>query len=69
MIYQCPDGFTFGSVCSLQCMGKFPLIGNDSIVCEKNSTIDPPITFWDIGPHDPYCKSESKMLTLNNQHD
>lgn len=56
MIYQCPEGFTYGSKCNLRCMGKFPLVGNDSIVCEKNSTNDPPSTYWNKGISDPNCK-------------
>lgn len=56
MIYRCPDGFTYGSKCNLRCMGKFPLVGNDSIVCEKNSTNGHPSTYWNKGPSDPYCK-------------
>lgn len=56
MIYQCPEGFTYGSKCNLRCMGKFPLVGNHSIVCEKNSTNDPPSTYWNKGISDPYCK-------------
>lgn len=56
MIYQCPEGFTYGSKCYLRCMGKFPLVGNDSIICEKNSTNDPPSTNWNKGVRDPYCK-------------
>lgn len=64
MIYQCPDGFTYGSTCNLRCMGKFPLVGNDSIVCEKNSTNEHPSTYWNKGPRDPYCKSENNIFTL-----
>ena len=58
MTYQCPDGFTYGSQCSLRCMGRFPLIGNDTIVCEikENSTKSPPSTYWDKGDIEPHCK-------------
>lgn len=69
MIYQCPEGFTYGSKCNLRCMGKFPLVGNHSIVCEKNSTNDPPSTYWNKGISDPYCKSENTILTINYQYD
>lgn len=65
MIYRCPDGFTYGSKCNLRCMGKFPLVGNDSIVCEKNSTNGHPSTYWNKGPSDPYCKSEKNIFTLS----
>ncbi|XP_056008481.1 uncharacterized protein LOC125664654 [Ostrea edulis] len=56
MTYRCPDGFTYGSSCHLQCMGRFPLVGNEDIVCEKNSTTDPPRGYWDYGSGKPYCK-------------
>lgn len=69
MKYNCSNGFKYGSICNLQCIGEFPLVGNDSIVCEKKSTNDPPSTYWNKGPRDPYCKSENKILTLNYQYE
>lgn len=56
MTYQCPNGFTYGSKCNLRCMGRFPLVGNETFVCEKNSTSDPPSTYWDKGGFEPFCK-------------
>nr|XP_022288701.1 sushi, von Willebrand factor type A, EGF and pentraxin domain-containing protein 1-like isoform X2 [Crassostrea virginica] len=58
MTYQCPHGFPYGSQCSLRCMGRFPLIGNDTIVCEikENSTKSPPPTHWHKGDIEPHCK-------------
>ncbi|XP_062570057.1 uncharacterized protein LOC134232121 [Saccostrea cucullata] len=56
MLYQCPDGFTYGAKCHLHCMGRFPLVGNETIVCEKNSTTVQPYGYWDKGGVEPYCK-------------
>ena len=57
-------------------MGRFPLIGNDTIVCEikENSTKSPPPTYWDKGDIEPHCKRkdwfdgwETKTLLLERQ--
>lgn len=56
MLYKCPDGFTYGSECSLGCKGKFPLVGNETIVCEKNSTSVSTKGYWEKGDIEPFCK-------------
>lgn len=58
MIQDCSNGYSYGSNCSLSCMGGFPLIGNDTITCEKteNDSIKP--TYWNVGTYNPYCKSK-----------
>uniref|UniRef100_K1QIC0 Sushi, von Willebrand factor type A, EGF and pentraxin domain-containing protein 1 n=1 Tax=Magallana gigas TaxID=29159 RepID=K1QIC0_MAGGI len=55
LFYQCPDGYTYGSTCQLKCMGSFPLIGNETITCERNDSFTPPRGYWDIGEFQPYC--------------
>lgn len=57
MIQDCSNGYSYGSNCSLSCMGGFPLIGNDTITCEKteNDSIKP--TYWNVGTYNPYCKT------------
>lgn len=56
MFYKCPHGFTYGSECSLVCKGKFPLVGNETIVCEKNSTSVSTKGYWEKGDIEPFCK-------------
>lgn len=56
MLYKCPHGFTYGSECSLVCRGKFPLVGNETIVCEKNSTSVSTKGYWEKGDIEPFCK-------------
>ncbi|KAK3101782.1 hypothetical protein FSP39_006299 [Pinctada imbricata] len=36
LIYECPEGFTYGSMCTLKCMGSFQLVGNANITCEQD---------------------------------
>lgn len=57
LFYNCPDGYTYGSACQLQCMGSFPLIGNDTITCERNDSFTPPRGYWNMGEFQPYCLS------------
>lgn len=56
LLYKCPAGFTYGSECSLGCKGNFPLIGNETIVCEKNSTSVSTKGYWEKGDIEPFCK-------------
>lgn len=58
MIQDCSNGYSYGSNCSLSCMGGFPLIGNDTITCEKTENDSIKITYWDVGSYNPYCKSK-----------
>lgn len=58
LFYQCPDGYTYGSTCQLKCMGSFPLIGNETITCERNDSFTPPRGYWDMGELQPYCSSK-----------
>nr|XP_022308447.1 sushi, von Willebrand factor type A, EGF and pentraxin domain-containing protein 1-like isoform X3 [Crassostrea virginica] len=53
--YDCPDGYAYGSACKIKCMGSFPLIGNDTITCERNDSGFPPRGQWNIGEFQPYC--------------
>lgn len=62
LFYQCPDGYTYGSTCQLKCMGSFPLIGNETITCERNDSFTPPRGYWDIGEFQPYCLSKTYSL-------
>nr|XP_034325188.1 sushi, von Willebrand factor type A, EGF and pentraxin domain-containing protein 1-like [Crassostrea gigas] len=55
LFYQCPDGYMYGSTCQLKCMGSFPLIGNETITCERNNSFTPPRGYWDMGGLQPYC--------------
>ncbi|XP_048736999.2 sushi, von Willebrand factor type A, EGF and pentraxin domain-containing protein 1-like isoform X2 [Ostrea edulis] len=55
LFYQCPDGYSYGATCQLQCMGSFPLIGNDTITCERNDSYAPPRGYWEMGESQPYC--------------
>lgn len=55
LTFDCPDGYGYGSSCSLSCMGSFPLVGNDVITCERNN--DSMATYWDVGSETSYCKS------------
>lgn len=57
LFYQCPDGYSYGATCQLQCMGSFPLIGNDTITCERNDSYAPPRGYWEMGESQPYCSS------------
>lgn len=57
MIQDCPNGYSYGSNCSLSCMGGFPLIGNDMIVCEKTENDSIKLTYWNVGAYNPYCKT------------
>ncbi|XP_056020419.1 serine-rich adhesin for platelets-like isoform X3 [Ostrea edulis] len=56
LFYQCPDGYTFGSTCQLNCMGSFPLIGNDTITCERNESYTPPRGYWNMDDVEPFCQ-------------
>ncbi|XP_061173454.1 sushi, von Willebrand factor type A, EGF and pentraxin domain-containing protein 1-like [Saccostrea echinata] len=56
LFYQCPNGYTYGSTCQLRCMGSFPLIGNDTITCERNDSFSPPLGYWDMGDAEPFCQ-------------
>lgn len=62
LFYQCPDGYMYGSTCQLKCMGSFPLIGNETITCERNNSFTPTRGYWDMGEFQPYCLS--KMYSL-----
>ncbi|XP_056020426.1 LOW QUALITY PROTEIN: sushi, von Willebrand factor type A, EGF and pentraxin domain-containing protein 1-like [Ostrea edulis] len=55
LFYQCPDGYSYGATCQLQCMGSFPLIGNDTITCERNDSYVPPRGYWEMGGTEPFC--------------
>ncbi|OWF49853.1 uncharacterized protein LOC110451156 [Mizuhopecten yessoensis] len=56
MNIDCANGFSYGSNCSLTCRGSYPLIGNDRISCERNTTY-PKVVYWDMGTDEqPYCK-------------
>ncbi|XP_061173457.1 sushi, von Willebrand factor type A, EGF and pentraxin domain-containing protein 1-like [Saccostrea echinata] len=55
LFYQCPDGYSYGSTCELKCMGSFPLIGNDTITCERNDSYSPPRGYWNMGGTEPFC--------------
>lgn len=46
---------TYGSQCRLSCLGNVNLIGNETIVCEKNSTSDRHETYWATGDVKPFC--------------
>lgn len=58
MIQDCSNGYSYGSNCSLSCTNGFPLIGNDTITCEKTENDSIKITYWDVGSYNPYCKSK-----------
>lgn len=58
MIQDCSNGYSYGSNCSLSCMGGFPLIGNDTITCEKTENGSIKTTYWDVGSYNQYCKSK-----------
>lgn len=58
MLHDCPNGHSYGSNCSLGCMGGFPLIGNDTITCEKTENDSIKLTYWNVGTNNPYCKSK-----------
>lgn len=57
MTHDCPNGYSYGTNCSLRCMGGFELIGNDTITCEKTDNDSIKLTHWNVGTYDPYCKS------------
>lgn len=57
MLHDCPNGHSYGSNCSLGCMGGFPLIGNDTITCEKTENDSIKLTYWNVGTNNPYCKT------------
>ncbi|XP_060063505.1 uncharacterized protein LOC132543964 [Ylistrum balloti] len=59
MKLTCPDGFIYGSSCSLSCKGSYPLIGNDKMYCDRNST-NSKFTYWNWGSGPkPYCKQNN----------
>lgn len=56
---NCSEELTYGSKCNLRCFANFPLVGNDTIVCEKNSTSDQTKMYWDKGDFEPYCQRKT----------
>lgn len=58
MIQDCPNGYSYGSNCSLGCMSELLLIGNDTITCEKTENDSIKMTYWNVGTYNPYCKSK-----------
>lgn len=43
-------------------MGSFPLIGNETITCERNDSFTPPRGYWDMGEFQSYCLSKPYSL-------
>ncbi|OWF34525.1 Signal peptide, CUB and EGF-like domain-containing protein 3 [Mizuhopecten yessoensis] len=59
MKLTCPEGFIYGSSCNLSCRGSYPLIGNDQMYCDRNST-NSRSTYWNWGNGPkPYCKQNN----------
>lgn len=58
MIQDCSNCYSYGSNCSLSCTNGFPLIGSDTITCEKTENDSIKTTYWDVGSYNPYCKSK-----------
>ncbi|XP_070199321.1 sushi, von Willebrand factor type A, EGF and pentraxin domain-containing protein 1-like [Littorina saxatilis] len=51
MTYTCADGYVYGASCDLNCTYGYPLIGSDTIICQKDDATYPPTMFWDwAGP-------------------
>ncbi|KAK7477575.1 hypothetical protein BaRGS_00031180, partial [Batillaria attramentaria] len=46
MIYDCPDGHVYGAACTLNCTHGYPLLGADTITCERDNTTYPPSLYW-----------------------
>lgn len=57
MTHSCPNDYSYGTNCSLGCMGGFPLIGNDTITCEKTENDSIKMAYWNVGTYNPYCKT------------
>ena len=65
MVYSCPDGYVFGAACRLNCTHGYPLIGSDTITCERDDSTYPPTMSWDwSGPSavKPVCKGRAPPL-------
>ena len=65
MVYSCPDGYVFGAVCRLNCTHGYPLIGSDTITCERDDSTYPPTMSWDwSGPSavKPVCEGRAPPL-------
>lgn len=56
MFYKCLYGFMYGFECSLVCRGKFFLVGNEIIVCEKNFILVLIKGYWEKGDIEFFCK-------------
>ncbi|XP_069124612.1 sushi, von Willebrand factor type A, EGF and pentraxin domain-containing protein 1-like isoform X1 [Argopecten irradians] len=67
VVITCPNGYTFGSSCTVSCRGSYPLIGNDKMYCDRNST-NPKLTYWNWGSSTPYCKQNKCPLLTAPAH-
>lgn len=64
LYYTCgKSGYQYGSECTLDCKGSYPLVGNNKMVCDRNATSDE--LYWDWGSQGkPYCKRKFRFLLL-----
>ncbi|KAJ8300327.1 hypothetical protein KUTeg_021846 [Tegillarca granosa] len=61
LLYTCPNNkFTYGSSCTLSCFGTYPLVGNSTIVCDKDENSYPTVGVWRHGSNtEPFCRRNS----------
>ena len=70
MVYSCPQGYVFGASCTLNCTHGYPLVGSDTITCERDDSTYPPTMSWDWeGPSavKPECRGTSTLVAFNVQ--
>ncbi|KAK7099232.1 hypothetical protein V1264_003410 [Littorina saxatilis] len=46
MLYDCPDGHVYGASCALNCTHGYPLVGSDTITCQRDDSTFPPTMTW-----------------------